>query len=173
MVLSLWAKTCDPRAWFSDRAQSKEVCKSQGKKIHPVGCCGVTTTSSYFSPTALLLNLLWGDSAVPKDLLGEDCIDLPRHARSQMESGQHHRHRARRSNPTRPERCWEVYATRTPLAWLPKASEIKRNAITTLKEGEREAGLTQGTNPLWNGLQEALERLAFAVDNPVQKNLEP
>lgn len=39
------------------------------------------------------------------------------------------------------------------------------------KKEEKEAGLTQDTKPPWNNLEAALERLAFAVNNSTQKNL--
>lgn len=129
------------------------------------------------------LKLLWSncspaESAVRRldsaqhlcvDLLGEECIDLPRHTCSQMEEWLRRCRTARSSNPTQLKHCWQVYAMCT-FVWFLEASET-RNAISTVKKGKSEAGLTQGTKPVWNRLQEALERLAFVV-NLMQKTLE-
>lgn len=75
------------------------------------------------------------------------------------------------SNTTQPKQSWNIYATCTPLVQFLKASEIQRNAKSTLRDGEREAVLTQGKKTLWRGLQEALERLAVAVNNPTQEKI--
>lgn len=103
MILSLWTKTCDARTWFSDRAQSKDMCKSQERKntssellwsyyllkLHQNNC----------SPAECAVRRFDGAEHPRMDLLGEDCVALPWCAQSQTAGGLHRCHIGRRTNP--------------------------------------------------------------------------
>lgn len=107
MILSLWDKTCDARTWFSDRAQSKEVWESQGEKTINKNTSSELLRSYYLlkllqsncSPAEPAVRRFDGAQHPRLDLLGEDHIDLPWCAGSQMAAGLHRCHIARSSNP--------------------------------------------------------------------------
>lgn len=120
MILSLWIN--QPELGLVTEHKVRRSARAR-EKIHPVSWLWsydlLKLLQSNCSPAESTVRRFDGAQNPRVDLLGEDCINLPWCARSQMKTGLHHCHIARKSNasissPTQPKYHWQIYAMCTP-----------------------------------------------------------